>query len=164
PAASLAMSAREKATLQRALEKATDEGDQRTVLRIGELLQPPQSYADEDPDDFDKWDAFDGPGKVLFENPRALLEMMISLGNEQGLIEMARDIVSDSEFRRMVRAAGGDRKQLARMLIDHLVEVEQRMPRGHSPGEAAKPAPRAPTAPRNRASVADDRQQGLFDD
>ena len=164
PAASLAMSAREQAALQRALEKATDEGDQRTVLRIGELLQPPQSYADEDPDDFDKWDAFDGPGKVLFENPRALLEMMISLGNEQGLIDMARDIVSDSEFRRMVRAAGGDRKQLARMLIDHLVEVEQRMPRGHSPGEAAKPAPRAPTAPRNRAPVADDRQQGLFDD
>ncbi len=164
PAALFAMSAREKAALERALEKASRDGDQRTVLRIRELIEPADFDQGDDPDDFVDLDAFDHPGEALFENPRALLEMMISLGNEQGLINMARDIVSAGEFRRLELAAGGDRRKLARMLIDHLVEVAPRLPAARSPDKAAKPAPRAPRSPRNKEPVPDDRQKGLFDD
>lgn len=164
PAALFAMSAHERAALERALEKASRDGDQRTVLRIRELIEPADFDEGDDPDDFDDLDAFDHPAKALLENPRALLEMMISLGNEQGLINMARDIVSASEFRRIELAAGGDRKKLARMLIDHLGDVVPRLPGGRSSDKAAKPAPRAPRSPRNQAPVPDDRQKGLFDD
>lgn len=164
PAAGFAMSAREKAELEHALEQAVADGDQRTVLRIRGLIAPREFCAGDDPDDFSDLDPFDALGESPFENPRALLEMMISLGNEQGLINLAREIVSESEFRQLERAAGGDRKKLARMLIDHLLELEGRRSDGYPSGEAARPAPRAPKASRNKAPVADDRQRGLFDD
>jgi hypothetical protein len=80
------------------------------------------------------------------------------------LINMARDIVSDSEFRRLERAAGGDRKKLARMLIDHLVEVGAASAQGLT-RLAKRPSPRhALRRLRKQAPVADDRQKGLFDD
>lgn len=164
PEARFAMSAREEAELERALQQAVADGDQRTAQRIRSLIEPPEFDTDEDPEDFADGDECDDPVRALVENPRALLEMMISLGNEQSLIDMARSIVPASEFRRLARAAGGNRKRLAQMLIDHLLELEQRMAGSSQPGEAARQTPRAPTDRRNKTPAADGRQTGLFDD
>jgi tetratricopeptide (TPR) repeat protein len=163
--ARFAMSAREEAELERALRQAVADGDQRTAERIRCLLEPPEFDTDEDADDFADQDECADPARALVENPRALLEMMISLGNEQSLIDMARSIVPASDFRQLVRAAGGNRKRLARMLIDHLIDhlldLEQRMAGSSQTGEVARPTPRAP---RNTTPDAEDRQKGLFDD
>lgn len=154
------MSEREQLALEAALDKALADGDERTVLRIRELIAP-QWEDDPDGDDFDD-DTFAELGKELFENPSALFEAMISIGNEQGVIDLAREVLPDGEFRRLERAAGGDRKTLARMLIDCLVELHRLTLDGHRPpGEAAKSVP---AAPRRKPAVENDRQKGLFDD
>lgn len=162
--ARFAMSGREIMALEKAAEQAQADGDQRTVARIRELVQPSPDFAGGGPDDFDDADTFGGPGEAPFEDPRALLEMMISLDNEQALISMAREIMPDAEFRPLERAAGGNRKKLARLLIDHLVELHKTVGASRSPREAPKPAPRAPVLPKDKEPVQDDRQKGLFDD
>jgi tetratricopeptide (TPR) repeat protein len=149
------LSENDQLALERALEAARAEGDERTVLRIGELMRSGGFFGGADPDDFDD-DPFAGDDEEgdalggLPLDPRAMFEMMISLGSQtqSQLIRMARAVLPLNVFRESERAAGGNRKKLAQLLVECLLENEP----------AAKPR-----AEKSRPS-ADDPQKGLFDD
>ncbi|MEF8703801.1 MAG: hypothetical protein V5B32_11200 [Candidatus Accumulibacter sp. UW26] len=136
-------------TLDQALEVARAEGDERTVLRIRELMHPEGLFGDADPDDFDDFDPFaddDEEGDAgLPADARAMFEMMISLGSQTQLeiIRMARAAVPPKIMRELERAAGGNRRTLAQLVVDHLLASES-------------PAEKPPAAP--------DPQKDLFDD
>jgi hypothetical protein len=161
-----AMSERERQTLEAALKKALEDGDQRTVLRIRDLMGPPGFFSGEDSDDFDD-DDFGDSVDDLPANPRDVFELLMSMGGHNEVIRMAREVLPDSKFRPLERAAGGNRKKLAEMLIELLVESLANLdlssflapPSGGSPVPKPKPHPPAP-----KQAVQDDRQKGLFDD
>jgi len=178
------MSCDEGWALQEALDKALDDGDQRTALRIRELLSPPPAtFEDEDEDDFGDPDefseAFAKIEETLFSNPRAALEMLLELTGEEPVINMAREMFPNSEFRKMERAAGGNRKKLARLLIECAAEGVRPVagsgaleppPPASPPAPAPASPPASPPAPASRVTpntkppVHDDRQRDLFDD
>jgi hypothetical protein len=164
-AAFFAMSERERQALEDALKKALEDGDQRTVLRIRDLMGPPGYFSGDDSDDFDDDDDFGDSVNELPANPRDVFELFMSMGGHNEVIRMAREVLPDSKFRPLERAAGGNRKKLAEMLIELLVESLADIdltsfiasPSGGLP--KPKPHPPAPKQP-----VQDDRQKGLFDD
>ncbi|WP_291992978.1 hypothetical protein [Candidatus Accumulibacter sp. ACC003] len=162
------ISDREGRALERAHDEALDAGDQRTALRIHELLSPPATFDGGAPDDFGGFggleDIFTDSGEAL-RNPRTALEMMLQVGGEEEVIRTLREGFSDGEFRQFARAAGGNRKRLARLLIDAVVEsMEQSL--GAAPLDALPPpAPRPRQPPKPPVPpVHDDRQKDLFDD
>jgi hypothetical protein len=164
----LLMSCEEGWALQEALDKALDEGDQRTALRIRELLSPPATFEDEDEDDFGDPDefseAFDKIEELFFSNPRAALEMLLELTGEEPVINMAREMFPASEFRKMELAAGGNRKKLARLLIESAAEGARPAAASGSLDASSPPAPPSPVRPKTKPPVHDDRQRDLFDD
>jgi tetratricopeptide (TPR) repeat protein len=165
-AAFLTISEDERLALDRALAVARDEGDERTVLRIGELKQPWGHYGGADPDDYDEFDpfndsdddeaAFDG---LLPLDPRAICDMLISYDGPDAVIQRARGLLPESTVKAFERAAGGNRRKLAERLLEHLLKGDP-----EAPQPAPKPRPRAPRLPRGQQPVVDDRQKGLFDD
>ncbi|NMQ27548.1 hypothetical protein E4Q23_07135 [Candidatus Accumulibacter phosphatis] len=177
-AAYLLISLDEGMALEEALDKAREEGDQRTALRIRELLSPPPAkFDDEDADDFDDFGDLDELGeafakveKTLFTNPRAALEMLFEMAGEEATINMARAVFPASEFSKMERAAGGNRKKLARLLIESVAEEIRPVAGSVQPDPQPQPqpqpplAPPSPVAPKAKPPVHDDRQRDLFDD
>ena len=176
PRAYFVISVREETALARALDQAQDDGDQRTALRIRGLIEPPERFHSCPTGDSDDWgdleDAFADLGNGLPLDPRAVLEMMLGMAGEEQVISMAREGFSASEFRQLERAAGGNRKKLARLLVEAVGDrVERRaadLPSDPLPPPPAAPPPRL--APRRKPPappvqpVHDDRQKDLFDD
>ena len=161
--AASALSAQDKRSLKNALDTAQADGDQRTVVRIRDLLQPsPPRFAGDGPADFRGGGGFGEFMEEFLDNPRALLEMTLKMGGAQALIGLARTAIPDSEFRQLERQAAGDREKLARLLIDRLVERAGRESIDTNP--SPRPAPRAPRETRGKEPADDDRQKGLFDD
>ncbi|QLH51998.1 MAG: hypothetical protein HWD57_21130 [Candidatus Accumulibacter cognatus] len=162
-----AMSERERQALEGALKKALEDGDQRTVLRIRDLMGPPGYFSGEDSDDFDDDDDFGDLVDDLPANPREVFNLLMSMGGPNEVIRMAREILPDSKFRPLEHAAGGNRKKLAEMLIELLAESLANL---DLPSFTASPSGGLPEPkPRSRSTapkqpVQDDRQKGLFDD
>lgn len=151
------MSDHERRTVEAALAKAEQDGDQRTVLRIRELSQSPRAFPGEDADDAS--DFLDD----LSLPPRAVFELLIAMGGHEELIRMAREVVPASVFRPLERVAGGNRKKLAELLLARLAELDPSFLDAVTPREVPVTKPRAPS-PRRERPVVDDRQKGLFDD
>lgn len=144
------LSEAEAHVLNRAAERAEKEGDQRTVLRIRDLLVPPEYGAgsdDDEEDDFDEGEDEDLAAPTF--DVRGLLEMMAGIGNPLAIINLAREIVPDADFRRLQHTAGNNRRKLAQLLMDYLVD--------RMDGVAGK-------TPEGRPADIDDRQRRLFDD
>ncbi|MEF8732361.1 MAG: tetratricopeptide repeat protein [Candidatus Accumulibacter meliphilus] len=179
-AAYLLISLDEGMALEEALDKAREEGDQRTALRIRELLSPPPAkFDDEDADDFDDFgdldefgEAFAKVEEMLFTNPRAALEMLFDMAGEEATINMAREVFPAGEFSKMERAAGGNRKKLARLLIECVAEEIRPVAGSAQPDPLPQPqplpqpppSPPSRVAPKAKPPVHDDRQRDLFDD
>ncbi|TMQ75247.1 hypothetical protein ACCUM_1577 [Candidatus Accumulibacter phosphatis] len=167
-----AMSERERQALESARKKALEDGDQRTVLRIRDLMGPPGFSSGEDLDDFDDDDDFGDLVDDLPANPREVFNLLMSMGGPNEVIRMAREILPDSKFRPLERAAGGNRKKLAEMLIELLAESLANLdlpsftasPSGGLPEPKPRPRSTAPKQPVQEQPVQDDRQKGLFDD
>jgi hypothetical protein len=162
PAAFLTISEDDRLALDRALAVAREEGDERTVLRISELKRPRGHFSGADPDDYDEFDPCDpfndsDDDQAAFDDlpldPRAMVDMLISFGGQNALIRWARDLLPESTVKELERAAGGNRRKLAEMLLEHLLE---------SDAETSQPAPKP--HPRVQQPVVDDRQKDLFDD
>lgn len=175
---------------ERALESAAEEaartGDDRTAVRIRQLLYPsdmPGRGHFHPLDDFidqcddDEQDGF--PGDMSDWAPR--IERFVNLmarGASAGqLIESARHLLSPDQFRTLEQAAGGNQRKLADLAVEKIHELMKSMfgaAIGGRPAPKATPTP-APTpltpplpeaaskAPA-RQPGADHRQKDLFDD
>jgi len=161
------LSPAEERALRMAAERAATDGDQRTVLRIRELLAPPHEYRN-DVDDFDEEDDLDEDDDDQdFAEPtfdlRGILEMMAATGNPAAIIDLARGLVPDADFRRLQRNAGHNRRQLAQMLMDYLADMMAKITGNNRPA-TPEPRPSHASAPNSRPADEDDRQGRLFDD
>ncbi|MBI4753914.1 MAG: tetratricopeptide repeat protein [Betaproteobacteria bacterium] len=155
---------RDLRTLERALDMAQEQGDQRTVVRIRELLaQTVQGFGPADED----WGEPEGLNP---EDPAFMLELLLNLQGEKRFLEIARAQLGEQVFQEMRREIGGSTKQFARALIAIMVEAAGRAPakrfappEAGAPPDAAvpfRPAPRRKT----RTPPSPDVQKGLFDD
>jgi tetratricopeptide (TPR) repeat protein len=170
----------ERRALGRAAEQAAADGDQRTLLRIRDLMRPPNFLADDFDEDEDDDDDEDFAADEFFDGEdfspaaRLMLDMLVSSGHEGEIIRMARETLPAGQFRQLERAAGGDRKKLAHSFIDLLAEVmggpaavRPKPPRAapqRPPPAPPAPGPASAEAATTKPTVADDRQKGLFDD
>ncbi|MFP3559092.1 hypothetical protein SB861_51930 [Paraburkholderia sp. SIMBA_049] len=155
------MPQRELLALDRALEVAQASGDQRTVLRLNDLLAAATGHIGlpgEDDDDY-----LDGlPG----DDAGTVLEMMLAALGEDAFLAMVRKQLGKPLFDEMRRDFGGNRKQFIRALIGLLADI------GPPPGLGdtrayADPQPIVPLKPpprRKRRTAPTDMQKDLFDD
>lgn len=131
--------------LECAAEAALSQGDRRTVQRIQDLLHPRETdmFHPEDEDNFD--------GGLLDGDPGAMFEMLLRLGGEEALFNMARQAMGKQAFTALRKQLGGNDKQFARALVELMAE-QARFGAVPAPG---KPGPR---------KVSDTNQRNLFDD
>jgi tetratricopeptide (TPR) repeat protein len=155
------MPQRELLALDRALEVAQASGDQRTVLRLDDLLAAAAGHIGlpgEDDDDY-----FDGlPG----DDAGTVLEMMLAALGEDAFLAMVRKQLGKPLFDQMRRDFGGNRKQFIRALIGLLADIGP-PPRLGNTGAYADPQPIVPLKPpprRKRRTAPTDMQKDLFDD
>jgi tetratricopeptide (TPR) repeat protein len=155
------MPQRELLALDRACELAQARGDQRTALRLGDLLSAATGYIGlpgEDDDDY-----LDGlPGG----DAGTMLEMMLAALGEDAFLDMVRKQLGKREFEEMRRHVGGNKKQFIRALIELLAAVAP-PPGLDDTGAYADPLPIVPPKPRpsrKRHTAPPDMQKDLFDD
>jgi hypothetical protein len=155
------MPQRELLALDRACELAQARGDQRTALRLGDLLSAATGYIGlpgEDDDDY-----LDGlPGG----DAGTMLEMMLAALGEDAFLDMVRKQLGKREFEEMRRHVGGNKKQFIRALIELLAAVAP-PPGLDDAGAYADPLPIVPPKPRpsrKRHTAPPDMQKDLFDD
>ena len=155
------MPQRELLALDRALEVAQASGDQRTVLRLDDLLAAATGHIGlpgEDDDDY-----LDGlPG----DDAGAVLEMMLAALGEDAFLAMVRKQLGKPLFDEMRRDFGGNRKQFIRALIGLLADIGPPPGLGDT-GAYADPQPIVPLKPpprRKRRTAPTDMQKDLFDD
>ena len=148
---------RELPALEQALDQAQAQGDQRTALRLRDLLSAPMG-------DFGPpgEDEFDDPDELEGESGRAMLEMMLALGGEDQFLEIARAQLGKEAFDALRRALGGNKKRFARALMDLLANPERAAGPG-GPGANADAQP-ASAAPRGKRRPLPAGQKDLFDD
>lgn len=147
---------REVKVLEQALAEAKSHGDQRTVLRLGELLSaatgelglPGEEFGDDD------------LGELAGDVPRAMLEMMLALGGEDRFLEIARQQLGKRVFDELRRELGGNKKQFARALMDLLASAAVPPDSGANPVAPPDPAASPRQKPRPRPAG----QKDLFDD
>ncbi len=149
---------RELRVLEDALHEAQAHGDQRTALRLRELLSSVTGdFALPDEAGFDELD--EGEGVV----DRAMLEMMLALGGEDRFLDIARKQLGKDVFEELRREIGGNKKHFARALIELLAGFTLPADLG-APGASAE-APPAPTASRRgKRRPSPPEQRDLFDD
>jgi tetratricopeptide (TPR) repeat protein len=155
------MPQRELLALDRALEVAQASGDQRTVLRLDDLLAAATGHIGmpgEDDDDY-----LDGlPG----DDAGTVLEMMLAALGEDAFLAMVRKQLGKPLFDEMRRDFGGNRKQFIRALIGLLADIGPPPGLGDT-GAYADPQPTVPLKPpprRKRRTAPTDMQKDLFDD
>lgn len=164
------MSDRERQQVENALDQARADGDQRTLLRLGELMRPKGLFGGSIADEFDEFDDFDDDddfGESADNLPvdlSAFFELLIKMGGHNELIRVAREAIPADLFRQLERSVGGNQKKLAQLLIEHAAGMgpSAASPANQLPApKPRRPAPRAKPAP---PPVGDDSQKGLFDD
>jgi len=129
--------------LELAFGQARAQGDQRTATRLDRLLDDAGGAGAP---------GMGMPGNLDNVGPddiRAVLDMMLSMGGEDSLLDMARRQLGKATFDQLRREIGGSKKQFARALAELL-----------TPGQVEQSRP----APQRRASPATNNQTGLFDD
>jgi tetratricopeptide (TPR) repeat protein len=156
------MPQREVLALDRALELAQASGDQRTALRLNDLLAAATGYTglpDEDEDDY--------LGGLPGDDVGTMLEMMLAALGEDAFLAMVRKQLGKSAFEEMRRDFGGNKKQFIRALIELLAAVGPPPGLGDA-GAYADPLPVVPLKPPRRrkrhTAPPDDMQKDLFDD
>jgi hypothetical protein len=152
------MPQRELSALQQALEEAQSHGDQRTALRLRELLSATMGdFGLPGEDEHDDLDELAG------DLPR-ILEMMLALGGEAHFLDIARQQLGKDVFDQLRRELGGNKKQFARALMDLLASVA--LPPGPGGPGANGDAPSVPERPprRGRRRPPPEVQKDLFDD
>lgn len=155
------MPQRELLALDRALELAQASGDQRTALRLGDLLAAATGHIGlpgEDDDDY-----LNGlPG----DDAGTMLEMMLAALGEDAFLDMIRKQLGKPVFDEMRRDLGGNKKQFVRALIELLAAIGPPPGLGDA-GAYADPQPIVPLKPpprRKRHTASTDMQKDLFDD
>ena len=104
--------------LVKAEKEAHNKGDQRTAVRIGELLSVLDKSAgmgDEFGDHFPFVPDFDS-------NPRAMLEMMLAMNGEKGFLNMARRELGAQVYNEIKKQVGGNSKKLINFLMGLMLE------------------------------------------
>jgi len=152
------MPEREWKRLDDLLDQARDAGDHRTAARLGQLLDASdggpfdEDMSDDDGDEDEEADF--GPDDL-----RAMLDMMLNVGGEDSLIEMARKQLGKAAVEQMRREVGGSKKKLAEALLKMLMMPTELGPR---PPKPVVVGPRKPPArtPMPRAQ----NQPNLFED
>lgn len=141
--------------LDDAVDDARALGDHRTAARIHALLSPPpdDGFMDDDDDPFgmpfpDMNGAFN-PFGGIGSDPRAMLELMLTIQGKKGFLDMIRQSIGKNAFNELKELCGGDKPDLVDKMIDMLAMGV--------PGAGNAP-PRKPrvSAPKN--------QEDLFDE
>jgi tetratricopeptide (TPR) repeat protein len=149
---------RELRMLQQAFEEAQAHGDQRTALRLHELLSASMgnfNLPDEDEsDDLDERE--DDAGK-------AILEMMLASGGEDQFLDIAREHLGKDMVDNLRRALGGNKKQFARALMDLFADVPLPLGPGDRGANADEQSASA-ASPRGKRRPPQGGQKDLFDD
>jgi hypothetical protein len=149
---------RELRVLEDALHEAQAHGDQRTALRLRELLSAAMGdFALPGEDGFDELD--EGEGVV----DRAMLEMMLALGGEDRFLDMARKQLGKDVFEDLRREIGGNKKHFARALIELLAGFALPADLG-VPGASAEARPAPAASRRGKRRPSPPEQKDLFDD
>ena len=149
------ISQRDLSILEQAAARADQQGDQRTALRIDELLSKFDG-----PD----WAEDDLDGEFLddmpLDDPRAVFELLLAMGGEKAFLDMARNALGEQLFLELKKQLGGNKKDFAQALIDRLMQLgaPSLLPPTGKPmlPPLNKPAPKPPFINPN--------QKGLFDD
>jgi tetratricopeptide (TPR) repeat protein len=150
---------RELVVLEQALAEAQSHGDQRTALRLHELLSAATGEFGLPGEDLGDDDLEELPGDA----PRAMLEMMLALGGEDRFLDIARQQLGKDVFDELRRELGGNKKQFARALTDVLARVG--LPPGPGgPGANADAQPASAASPRGNRGPPHAGQKDLFDD
>ncbi|MDP2832124.1 MAG: tetratricopeptide repeat protein [Pseudomonadota bacterium] len=131
--------------LERAADAALAQGDRRTFQRIQDLLHPIES------DEFYPEDDVGFVDRLMGNDPGAMFEMLLRMGGEEALFNLARQAMGKREFDTLRKELGGNDKEFARALVEMMAQQAQQ--------EKQAPAPRKPT-PRKLT----DNQRNLFDD
>jgi tetratricopeptide (TPR) repeat protein len=149
---------RELRVLEDALEVAQAHGDQRTALRLSDLLSSAMgNLALPGADEFDELDEREGLDE------RAMLEIMLALGAEDRFLDIAREQLGKAAFEDLRRELGGNNKQFARALMELLASVGLPLgPGGSGANAQAPPAPVGSRRGKRRPSPPE--QKDLFDD
>ena len=141
---------RELSALEKALDEARSQGDQRTALRLRELLSaeegefgPPVGFEGDDVDE------------LAGADPRAVLEMMLAFGGEDRFLDLTRQQLGKDAFEALRREIGGNKKRFVRALVDLLASAPL------LPGLGANPAP---PPRRGRRRPPPEQQKDLFGD
>ena len=168
--------------LERALEQARSEGDQRTATRIGKLLRETGfgwrgAYL---PDDL-----ADEPDDVSADDVRATLDIVLAgSGGVDRFLEVARRQLGKAIFDNMRRTIKGSKQEFAEALVELLAAEASDQPGSAGPSRAARPSapsrppepsspgawpgsPRTPPASKSSAPAPapiDKHQPDLFDD
>jgi hypothetical protein len=149
------MPPRERIALEQALDLAQARGEQRTALRLRDLLSAAMGdFAVADEDGLDALDGVDG---------RAMLEMILALGGEDQFLDIARRQLGKDVFEELRRELGGNKKQFAHALMELIASVS--LPPGPGgPGARAGAGPAPAASPRGKRRPPQPGQKDLFDD
>jgi hypothetical protein len=145
---------RELRTLEQALDQAQAQGEQRTALRLRDLLT--NAMGGPGPPDVDMDHELD---ELAGDDPRSMLEIILAMGGEEQFLDIARRQLGKQMFEELRRELGGNRKQFARALLDLLGSVAL----GGDPAVPGVPAPPAAPAPR-KPKPPQPGQKDLFDE
>ena len=147
---------RERMALEQALELAQDRGEQRTALRLRDLLSAAMGdFAVPGETGFDELEGLDG---------RAMMEMILALEGEERFLDMARKELGKDVFDELRRELGGNKKQFAHALMELLAGVALAPGPGGSPSARANAPPAPAASPRDKRHPPQPGQKDLFDD
>jgi tetratricopeptide (TPR) repeat protein len=145
---------RELRALEQALDQAQAQGEQRTALRLRDLLT--NAMGGLGPPDVDMDHELD---ELAGDDPRSMLEIILAMGGEEQFLDIARRQLGKQMFEELRRELGGNRKQFARALLDLLGSVAL----GGDPAVPGVPAPPAAPPPR-KPKPPQPGQKDLFDE
>lgn len=149
---------RELEALDQALDQAEAQGEQRTALRLRDLLT--DALGGLGPPDAELDDELDELGMPGGGDPRAMLALILAMGGEDEFLKVARRQLGKPVFEELQRELGGNKKQFARALLDLLTKAahgEEPIVSAARPGAPAAPKSRKPKPPQPG-------QKDLFDD
>ena len=149
---------RELRALDQAHAQAQAQGDQRTALRLREILSETMGNFSLPGDA-----ALDHLDELEDDDGRAMLETMLALGGEDQFLDIARRQLGKDVFEALRRELGGNKKQFARALMDVLASVAPAAFPG-GPGASANAQPTSAASPRAKRRPPRVGMRDLFDD
>jgi tetratricopeptide (TPR) repeat protein len=152
------MPRREIELLERAHKEAVSRGDQRTALRLGELLSAAVGNIGLSGDDED-----DDLGWPADDDLRAMLEMVLAMSGERRFLEIARKQLGKEVFDELQRELGGNKKRFADALMDIIAGVAHAAAPG-MPRTTTNPRPVPAARGGGDRKPPPDVQKDLFDD